>query len=238
MRNTKIYFFTAIFVGMLWSCQRENDINGVPPSNLRTIVSFVLNPYQNEGNVNVKLVGTIDELNKLIKLKVPNDLHLDSLRPEIIFAPWASISPKSLDYVDLRADTVKYTVTAESGKKAVYSLVKDVSYVYTNTTLFAVSFTNIIDASTGVAVRGVYSSNSYAINMSVPKGTDITKIMTNLEFAGDSQKTTVMVKENGSATGRSFSSPSLVDFTKTVTFTVTSQDGIKIANYTLSVQLL
>jgi hypothetical protein len=238
MKNIKIYFWTAICCIMSWSCQRENDINQLPPSNLRTIVSFVLNPYHNEGNVYVQLVGTIDELNKLIKLEIPGDLRLDSIRPDIVFAPWATISPKNLEYIDLRADTVKYTVTAQSGKKAVYSVVKDRPYVYGKTTLYAVSFTNIIDTNTGIGIRGVYYSAPYTITMTVPKGTDITKIMTNLEFAGDSQGARVIVKENGSLLGRNFTSPGTVDYTKQVTFIAFSQDGSNSTSYFVIVKSL
>jgi hypothetical protein len=197
----------------------------------------VLNPYHNEGNLNVQIVGTIDELNKLIKLKIPGDLRLDSIRPDILCAPWASLSPQNLEYIDFRVDTVKYTVTAQSGKKAVYSLVKDVPYIYTKSTVYAVSFTNIIDPGTGIALRGGFNTST-SITMSVPAGTDITQIITNLEFAGDSQKTRVIVKENGSLLGRSFTNPGPINFTKPVTFNVTSQDGKITTGYTVTVKSL
>jgi hypothetical protein len=200
------------------------------------MISFVLNTYQNEGNLNVKLVGTIDELNKLIKLNIPGDLRLDSIRPEIMCAPWASSSPKNLEYIDFRPDTVKYTVIAESGKKAVYSLVKDGSYIYTKSNVYAFSFTNIIDPATGVAVRAVCTT--FSITMTVPVGTDITKIMTNLEFFPDSRMTTVKVKENGSFLGRSFTNPDFVNFTKPVIFLVTSQDKLITSSYTVTVKYL
>jgi len=232
MRNIKIYFWAAICCSLLWSCERQNNINEIPPSNLRSIVSFVLNTYQNEGNVTVKLVGTIDEEKKIIKLKIPSDLRLDSIRPEIMCAPWASTSPKNLEYIDFTPDTVKYTVIAESGKKAVYSLVKDGTYKYTKSNVYAVSFTNIIDPGTGVAVQGVCTTS--AITMNVPVGTDITKIMTNLEFFPDSRLTNVIVKEKGPFVGRSFTNPNTVDYTKPVTFIVTSQDSLSTTSYTIT----
>ena len=197
----------------------------------------MLNPYHNEGNLNVQIVGTIDELNKLIKIKIPGDLRLDSIRPDIFFAPWASISPQNLEYINFTADTVKYTVTAQSGKKAVYSLVKDVPYIYTKSTVYAVSFTNIIDSGTGIALRGSFNTST-SITMSVPVGTDITKIITNLEFAPDSHMTKVIVKENGGFLGRSFTNPGPVNYTKPVTFNVTSQDGQITTAYTVTVKSL
>jgi hypothetical protein len=141
-----------------------------------------------------------------------------------------------LEYIDFRPDTVKYTVIAESGKKAVYSLVKDGSYIYTKSTVYAFSFTNIIDPGTGVAVRAVCTT--FSITMSVPVGSDITKIMTNLEFLPDSHMAKVIVKENGSFLGRSFTNPGTVNFTKPVTFMVTSQDGQITTSYTVTVKSL
>jgi len=113
----------------LLGCQRENDINVLPPSNLRSIVSFNLYRYNNPLNLFSSVYGTVDETNKIITLKFtpgsyPNLDSLRSLKPQIYIAPWATVSPDNLEYVDLRPDTVEYTVTAQSGKKAVYSIVK------------------------------------------------------------------------------------------------------------------
>jgi len=234
MKKKLFYSGITICFLLLWGCQRENDVYQIPHSNLRNIMKLVLNPYQNEGNVTMTFTGTVDETNKIIKLKLPKNLKLDSIRPQITFAPYATISPNSLDYVDLSQDTVWYTVTAESGKKAVYGVVKDpVQYIFTNPWVYAINLTNILD-DTGTPLRGKFSG--YSLTMNVPTGTDVTKVMTDIEFQGDSQNATVIVKENGSTTGRPYANP--VDFTKTVIFSVISEDGSKTANYNLTLKVL
>lgn len=233
MKSTKIYLSITICLILFCGCQRENDVYQIPRSNLRNIMKFVLNPYQNEGNVTMTFTGTIDETNKIIKLKLPKNIKLDSIRPQITFAPYATVSPNSLDYVDLRPDTVWCTVTAESGKKAVYGVVKDpVPFLFINPWVYAINLTNVVD-NTGTPLRGIFSG--YSLTMNVPSGTDVTKIMTDIEFQGDSQNAKVIVKENGSTTGRPYSNP--IDFTKTVIFTVTSEDGSKTVSYNLTLKL-
>ena len=129
MRKSKFYLSILLSFILLLGCQRENDINVLPPSNLRSIVSFNLYRYNNPLNLFSSVYGTVDETNKIITLKFtpgsyPNLDSLRFLKPQIYIAPWATVSPDNLEYVDLRPDTVEYTVTAQSGKKAVYSIVK------------------------------------------------------------------------------------------------------------------
>lgn len=234
MKRKLFYSTITICFLFLYGCQRENDVYQIPKSNLRSIMKFALNPYLNEGNVTIIFTGTIDETNKIIKLKLPKNLKLDSIRPQITFAPYATISPNNFDYVDLSKDTVWYTVTAESGKQAVYGVVKDpVPYLFTNPWIFAITFNNMLD-NTGTPIRIALVSSNVTAN--VPTGTDLTKMMIDLEFTTSSQNATVIVKENGSTTGRPFSNP--VDFTKKVTFNVTSEDGKQTAIYSLTLQKL
>ena len=229
------YFILLLSITFLFGCQRESDINVLPLSNLRDIKSFSLKPYQNPGNVMTIHTATIDEANKLITLKLPANLRLDSIRPDIVFAPWATISPQNLEYIDLRKDTVEFTVIAQSGKKAVYAVVKDMTYKYTNTIIYAISFPDILNVA-GDPYRIQYWLNTYATTIKVPQGTDITKLKTYLEFAGDSQNTTVTVSENGSSTFRPYTNP--VNFTKPVKFRVLSEDGKIRTDYTLTVAFL
>ncbi len=129
MRRLRIYLGVLLGLMFLQGCDRENDINTLPPSNLRTIVSFNLYRFNNPLNLFSSVYGTIDEANKIITLRFtpgsyPNLDSLRSLRPQIYIAPWATVSPDNLQPVDLRPDTVEFTVTAQSGKKAVYAVVK------------------------------------------------------------------------------------------------------------------
>jgi len=129
MRKSKFYFSILLCFTLLLGCKSENDINVLPPSNLRSINSFNLYLFNNPLKLFSSVYGTIDETNKIITLKFtpgsyPNLDSLRSIKPQIYVAPWATSSPNNLEYVDLRPDTVEYTVTAQSGKKAVYAVVK------------------------------------------------------------------------------------------------------------------
>lgn len=119
MKKLSIYlstFLCLIFIG--FGCGSE-DLSDYPPSNMRSIVRFTLNPAQNGGNVFVQHIATIDQSKKTITLKLPSHLDLKEIRPEIVVAPWTSVTPKSLEAVDFSAGLIEYTVVAESGKKAV-----------------------------------------------------------------------------------------------------------------------
>ena len=126
MRKSKFYLSILLGFLLLQGCTRDNDINVLPPSNLRSITAFTLYRFNNPLFMFASVYGTIDETNKIITLKFPANSYsrLDSLRAQIFVAPWATVSPNNLEYIDLRPDTVEFTVTAQSGKKAVYAVVK------------------------------------------------------------------------------------------------------------------
>ena len=237
MKKITNYLSIAFCIVQLWGCQRETDINQIAPSNLRSIVSFALNPYQNVGNVTLKFSGVIDEPTKIITIKLPSGIRLDSIRPEMIISPWATVSPNSLDYVDLRPDTVEFTVTAQSGKKAVYALVKDLTYKFSNSTMYALNFSNIIDPTTGSPFR-VSFATGLTKSITLPVGTDKTNLNVDLEFSPDSYNSTVTVYEVNTTTSRPFSNPVNFSISDQVTlkanqvkFRVSSEDGKKFSDY-------
>ncbi|MCF8318187.1 MAG: DUF5018 domain-containing protein [Haliscomenobacter sp.] len=231
MKRITNYLSVTFCIILLWGCQREIDITQIPPSNLRSIVSFALNPYQNVGNVTYKFSGVINESTKIITIKLPGAIRLDSIRPEIIISPWASVSPNSLDYVDLRPDTVEFTVTAQSGKKAVYAVVKDLTYKFSNSTLYALNFTDIIDTATVSPFR-VSFATGLTKSLTLPEGTDKTQLNVDLELSPDSYNATITVNDVEISTFRTFTNP--VNFTNQVTFRVKSEDGKKTTDYKIT----
>lgn len=234
MKKTKFYLFVLFCLSLFISgCERDSSLNDLPPSNLRSIVRLVLNPYQNAGNVTMKFTATIDESSKIITLKLPKNLVLDSIRPELVFSPWATLSPMNLEPIDLTKDTVEYTVTAESGKKAVYAVVKDMTYQFANNAIYSISFPEVFDAITGNPVRNTFWSAPYNLGLKVPVGTNKTAINTNLEMSGDSYNAAISVSEDGNgATFRPFSNP--VNYSKKVIFRSVSEDGKKTTDFTIT----
>lgn len=127
-RNLCIFLLGALFV--LAGCERD-DAFETPPSNLRSITYFRLQPYHNEGKIPTTFNGSINETDKTITLKVPSNLDLTALRPEVLITPWSTVSPLSLEPVDFSGpEPVEYTVTAESGKYSVYEIIIDPTHKF------------------------------------------------------------------------------------------------------------
>ena len=231
MKKTTLFFnlFFCLIL-FLYGCQRQNELTEMPKSNLRSIVSFVLNPAQNFGKITTTITGTIVDSTKIITLNMPSNAKLTALRPQLVISPWATVYPNNLDSVDFSKDTTVFTVTSESGKKSVYAVVKVFTYKYSGASVYSVSFT-------GFAQRYALSTISQTTNCSLgplPAGVSISSLPVTLEFAPDSQNTTVTVKENNSATGRPFTNSTAVDFTTPVTFVVKAEDGVKTSTYIVS----
>ena len=233
--------FLIVWLYLLGSCSR--DIGDFPQSNLRAISSFSFEPYHNsENHIFITHTGVIDEVNKLITISLPPDVVLTNLRPKINLSPWTSVSPKSLDYVDFTKDTVDFVVTAESGKQAVYSVVKELNYVYYGAELYAIVFPEILVANEYddiIPLRFGFSSfsNNSTISPEIPEGNALDHLLVSLAVSPASTGCTMAVSEDGLETSyRSFSNPGIVDFTNRVSFRITSQRGTSI-NYRVSATL-
>lgn len=224
MKKLSIYFSAFLcLVCICFGCGSE-DVSDYPPSNMRSIVRFTLNPAQNGGNVYVQHIATIDQSKKTITLKLPPHLDLKNIRPEIVAAPWSDVTPKSLEAIDFSADLIEYTVVAESGKKAVYEVIKDMTYQYAACQLYAVTFPEVADPETGEPIRVICNENNKTATLKVPANTDITKLVPKFELSPESFNAS-FDKPDGKA----------YDFTDPVKFTVTSEDGKKTATYTITV---
>lgn len=216
-----------IFLCLLWvgfSCQDEN-IGDYPPANMRSIVRFALNPAQNGGNVRVQHVATIDQSQKVIRIELPADIDLTTIKPEITISPWATVSPQNLEEVNLSGN-MEYTVVAESGKTAVYSVEKVFTYKYAGALIYAVIFPGITDPDTGEPFRGTFPGNTRTITMKLPQGTDLTQLIPEFETSPDSHNATF-----DNLPGKPY------DFTEPVAFTITSENGANSVTYSVSVEI-
>lgn len=225
------YFIGTIllFIVFFSGCQQDSIAN-YPKSNLRSLVSFIIQPALNSGNVWNTYIGDIDQDQKLIKLTIHNGVDLTKIRPEIIVAPWATSMPGNLEPIDLTPDTVLYKVVAQSGKTATYSIVKKI-IPYTGANIFSVYFPSILDA-TGSEIRQANTAIGTAITsplpaptvltVKVPAGTDITNVVPFFELAPNSHNCT-------------FDKPINIayDFTNPVSFTVLSEDGKTAFSFTV-----
>lgn len=217
------------------------DISDQPKSNLRAISAFTFEPYYNaENNIVVQHKGTIDEVNKVISVKLPSDVVLASLRPSMSLSPWTISSPKNLDIVDFTKDTVDITVTAQSGKKAVYSVVRTLDYLYTKAEVYSVSFPDFTYVTTGDPIKKAFATftNNSAVTVDLPTGTDLSSIKILLDLSPASRNATFEVSEDGTgALFRPFTNPGVVNMTKLTTLRVKPQSGTAI-NYKITTKNL
>lgn len=141
---------------------------------MRTITRFEISPDHNPENIYVGHIGIINEKEKIITINVPKQANLTAIKPTIEVAPFASISPSSLEPVNL-TDTVEYVVTAQNGRKSYYSVVCKNDYLYANATLMAVNISYQIEENT-ITERILIPSNNKSISLTLPATADLTKI--------------------------------------------------------------
>lgn len=235
MKKTGVFLIVIFLLELATGCSK--DIDDYPKSNLRAISYFSFKSYHNaDKNIFVEHVGEIDEVNKVIKVVLPPDVVLTGLRPYIELSPWTSVTPGSLVPIDFTAELVDFEVRAESGKTAVYTVVKELTYVYTKAELYSVSFPDFLDNETGEVMRAVFPNfnNNSAVVVTVPEGVPLNHILVELELSAASQKATMEVCDDGSETNfEPFSGSGYVDFSHTVIFRVTPESGSAI-NYKVS----
>lgn len=233
-----------ILFGLVWlllvaGC--TEDLSDQPKSNLRVLKGFSFEAFYNtQNNIVIQHIATIDGLNKIIKIKLPPDVVLTGLRPSISLSPWTTSSPGNLEIIDLTKDTVDITVTAQSGKTAIYSLVRTLDYLYIKAEVYSVSFPNIISEATGAPVKQEFSTftNNSAVTVNLPSGTDLSSIQLLLDLSPASRNATLEVSEDGKgALFRPFTNPSVVNMTNLTIIRVKPESGTAI-NYKITAKIV
>lgn len=239
MKKLVLRIMLAAVVLLITGC--SEDINDYPKSNLRAISAFSFEPYYNSSNnIFVPHAGIIDEANKLIKVKLPYDVILTDLRPSIKLSPWTISSPSNMEVVDFTKDTVDITVTAQSGKTAVYSVVRTLDYLYNKAEVYSVSFPDYIWISTGNLIKAVFPNfnNNSTVTVNLPSATDLSNIRIELDLSPASRFSTLEVNEDGAGViFRPLTNPGMVNLTKTITVRVKPQSGSTI-NYKITAKNL
>jgi hypothetical protein len=176
----------------------EQSIGNSPKSSEKAITAFSIN------DVPGAITGTD------IALTLPAGTGVTSLAPEITVSPKAAVSPASGTARDF-SSPVTYTVTAEDGTAAQYTVTVTVSK----------SGEKAITAFSIYDLPGAIDGTN--IVLTLPAGTGVTSLVPEIAV---SSKAAV---SPASGTARDFSSP--------VTYTVTAEDG-STAQYTVTVTVL
>ena len=142
------------------ACGDDDDDNGEPLSDAKEILSFVfadLTPAV-QGNIN----GTA------ITAMVPFGTDVTALEPTVTISQEATVSPASGQAQDF-SSPVTYTVTAEDGSEATYTVTVNVTAGSSEKEL-----TTFIFESLDPDVAGVITGNDVAVD--VPFGTDVSAL--------------------------------------------------------------
>lgn len=174
----------------------------------RSMLSFKL------AGLNPEVVGAIDEAKKTVKLSVPFGTNVTELVPTITSSKSATVTPATGVKQDF-TKPVTYTVTAESGAKQEYVVTVEVAKNSER------SITEFKLAGLNPEVLGTIDEAKKTIKLSVPFGTNIKELVP-----------TVTTSKNATVTP---ATGVVQDFTKPVTYTVTSENGVKQA-YVVTVE--
>ncbi len=232
---------------LLSGCKKT--IDDYPLANLRAIVSFNFDYYHNSDcGVYIQMEGVVDEVNRVVTVSVPADADLTRLRPTIVLSPWTTCSPKNLQAVDFSDGPVEYEVTAQSGKKAYYTVTVTPDYVYQDASMVRLVLSDIpvspdvqpdpLDPTSGLSGTPDKYSDGAVLDIFLPQGWggiyNMSAQRTHIDMSASSHGCTIEVDDNG-AGYRAFADMDVIDYTSPVVFRITSQSG-KVVRYTVTVK--
>jgi len=231
-------FFLVVVLSVLAGCKKTRE--DYPLSNLRAIAKFNIDYYHNSAcNVFIQHEGIIDEYNRTITVSVPTDADLSRLKPTIGLSPWTTCSPATLEAVDFSNGPVEYTVTAESGKKAYYTVTITNDYLYTDAKLLRLYLCDIPasegeydpeDPTSGKSASPKEYSDNVLTEMLLEPGSgyDLSAQRTHVDLSSSSHGAMVEVKALSDADYHEYTDNEIIDFSDTVVFRVTPQSGTAI----------
>ncbi len=186
-----------LIVGITISCSKKEEV--VPKSTGKAITAFGFNA------LSPAVAGTVS--GNSIAATVPFSVDVTSLVPTISASSKATVSPAT-GVTQNFSNPVTYTVTAEDGSTATYTVTVTKSAAPKST---AKDITAFSFGALSPAVTGVIDNTAKTISAALPAGADATKLVPTITT---SAKATV-----SPATGAA------QDFTKLVPYTVTAEDG-------------
>ena len=166
---------------------------------------------------NPAVTGTVDEDKKTVSVLVPAGTDVSALEPVIVLSGKATVDPAASVKQDFTKPVV-YTVTAEDGTKQQYTVTVIVEVgKSSDKKITEFKFASVSNANVSI------NEDKKTISVAVPTGTDVKKLVP-----------TITISENATvdpATGV------VNDFSSSVTYTVTAQDGTK-TSYIVAVEVI
>lgn len=238
------YVRPVLFAALLLLLGCAKTMDDYPLANLRAISSFAFEYYHNATcGIHINHEGVVDETNRYITVSVPTDADLTSLRPSIKLSPWTTCKPASLEAVDFSKGAVEYEVTAQSGKKAYYTVEVKADFIYEDAILLRMFLSDIPlanatekdpdDPTSGRSAIPDSYADGALITMLLEHGSgyDLTKQRTHLDLSASSRHCSIEVAEgNDESSYRVFHDLDTVNYSDTVIFRLTAESG-KVVRY-------
>ncbi|GHV74868.1 hypothetical protein AGMMS49940_21700 [Spirochaetia bacterium] len=203
-----------------------------PAASVKAILAFSVS---DPGAGSVQYAGIVNEGAKTVGITVPNGTPVNSMTASVTFTgasiastpaggtAGGSTSPVAFtgaDFSNPVSNPVSYTVTAGDNSTQDYTVTVDVSAFEDKEILaFSVSVSGSSVRYAGTIIPGTPAGTPGAISITVPYGTDRTSLLTTVSYKGKS-----LNHESGQ----------VVDFTNSVTYTVTAGDN-STQDYTVTV---
>ena len=192
--NWSTLLLIALMSGLVITACKEEE-SEPDRSSEKTITSFIL-------NVTPPVSGTITGNN--VAVTVPSGTDVTSLTPTIVVSPEATVSPASGTAQDFTSP-VTYTVTAEDGTTATYTVTVTVTPAQSSEK----AITSFVLGELTSPIQGTIDGNN--ITAIVPANTDLTALVP-----------TIVISEGATISPNTGVAQ---DFTEPVTYTVTAEDG-------------
>ena len=217
MKNAFVYLFTFIVAFTLTlSCSGDDDGGGnnTPKSDAKAITSFKFEVNQNDG-LSENINATINENDKTITAAMPYGTDITSLVPAIEVSPKATFSSEGKQ--DFSTGVI-YTVTAEDGTKAQYTVTVTIA---PNTEAKIISFAFLAENNAALEedTTAIIDEEAKTVTAYVAYGTDITELIPTLEVSPQA----------------TYSPEGARDFSSEVVYTITAGDENTQVDYTVNV---
>jgi hypothetical protein len=227
-KGLKIFWVTLIvvaFVGLgVWYLSTKSSTENTAPTTITTLPSSLklINSFSFLG-LNPEVDGAVDNTNYAINLLVLNGTDVTKLIPTISISDGATISPNAGVPQDF-TNPVTYTVTAQDGSTQSYIVTVTTGALgqtgNTGTQSSDNTISSFVFSALSPQIAGVIDNNAHTVTLTVPIGTDVTNLVPTITVAPG-------------ATTYPYSDVAQ-DFTNSVIYTVTAQDGT-IEDYTVTV---
>lgn len=200
MKKVVLSLFCLIFI---FGCSKDKKTS---KSSAKQIIEFSINSQQ----------AVVDEELKTITLTLTTGTNVEALSPTITLSDQAEVSPES-GAVQNFAQPVAYTVTAEDGSTADYTVIVTAA-LSNEAKITAFAFSKLTPA-----ITATIDQTAKTIKAIVPYGTSVTALVPAITVSGGA----IVNPASGAAK----------NFTDPVQYVVTAKDGTTKATYTATVSI-